>query len=75
MCPEAVDVSVEDDDDSALIDLEDKVSELAQLLYGLPENMKVKFEFEDPATPLKVRAKNVVQVCNRFCTRLRIIGA
>ena len=57
MCPEAVDVSVEDDDDSALIDLEDKVSELAQLLYGLPENMKVKFEFEDPVTPLKVRAK------------------
>ena len=50
MCPEAVDVSVEDDDDSALIDLEDKVSELAQLLYGLPENMKVKFEFEAPVT-------------------------
>ena len=75
MRPQVADVDVDDDDDSALIDLEDKVSELARLFYGLPENTKVKFEFEAPATPLKVRAKNVVQVCNRFCTRLRIIGA
>ena len=50
MRPQVADVDVDDDDDSALIDLEDKVSELARLFYGLPETLKVKFEFEAPVT-------------------------
>ena len=50
MRPQVADVDVDDDDDSALIDLEDKVSELARLFYGLPETLKVKLEFEASVT-------------------------
>ena len=48
MRPEEVAMSIEDNDDEAPDELEDKVSELAQLLFGLPKNLKVKLEYETP---------------------------
>ena len=50
MRPEEVAMSIEDNDDEAPDELEDKVSELAHLIYGLPKNLKVKLEFEIPAS-------------------------
>ena len=70
MCPEVVDVSVDDDDDETRKELENKVSELAQLLYGLPKNLKVKLELEPPATHQVSVSKNVPQVCDRLFTVL-----